>query len=260
MNRPNNFHSRWLAAIEAWRLGELPEEALPEAFDPGFAVYANTGLQASIAALEANFPSVARWLGEPWFRPLAGRFARLRPPTDARLMLYGETFVDFLRECELDSDWPYLQHLARVDRLWTQAHAAADAVPLNAARWVAQDPGTLAAARLHLAPSTHWHGDPALPLWDLWSTARAFDSARLAVPWRGQAVLITRPDDEVLCCEVDAAGCAFLQACAQGLPLADAAEAALRAAPEADLQVLLSTLFAQGAFAEQEPPPFSMDS
>ena len=51
-----------------------------------------------------------------------------------------------------------------------------------------------------------------------------------------------------------------VQACAQGLPLADAAEAALQAAPEADLQVLLSTLFAQGAFAEHEPSPFSMDS
>ena len=117
MNRPNNFHARWLAAIEAWRSGELPEEALPEAFDPGFAVYANTGLQASIAALEANFPSVARWLGEPWFRPLAAHFARLHPPTDERLILYGETFADFLRGCEPDSDWPYLQHLAQLDRM-----------------------------------------------------------------------------------------------------------------------------------------------
>lgn len=260
MNQPNNFHSCWLAAIEAWRSGELPEEALPEAFDPGFAVYANTGLQASIAALEANFPSVAHWLGEPWFRPLAAHFARLHPPSDARLILYGETFADFLRECEPDSDWPYLQHLARLDRMWTQAHVAADAVPLDFARWAAQDPGRLAAARLQLAPATQWHGDSTLPVWDLWSTARAADIERSAVPWRGQAVLITRPDDEVLCCEVDAAGCAFLQACAQGLPLADAAEVALQAAPEADLQVLLSTLFAQGAFAEHEPPPYSMDS
>ena len=73
--------------------------------------------------------------------------------------------------------------------------------------------------------------------------------------WRGQAVLITRPGDEVLCCEIDAAGCAFLQACAQGLPLADAAEAALRVVPEAHLQTLLSTLLAQGAFSEVEPPP-----
>ena len=31
-----------------------------------------------------------------------------------------------------------------------------------------------------------------------------------SVPWRGQAVLITRPDDEVLSCETDAAGCAFI--------------------------------------------------
>ncbi|WP_284615440.1 HvfC/BufC N-terminal domain-containing protein [Aquabacterium humicola] len=259
IGRPH-FHGRWLAAIEAWRSGNLPDETLSEAFDPGFAVYANTGLQACIAALEANFPSVARWLGEPWFRPLAGRFARLRPPTDARLILYGETFAEFLRECEADSDWPCLQHLAQLDRMWTQAHVAADAVPLDFARWAAKDPESLGAARLHLAPATHWHGDSTLPVWDLWSIARAADIGRSTVPWRGQAVLITRPGDEVLCCEIDAAGCAFLQACAQGLPLADAAEAALRVAPETDLQVLLSTLFAQGAFVEVEPPPHSMDS
>lgn len=260
MNGPTNFHARWLAAIEAWRSGELPDEALPEVFEPGFAVYANTGLQAGIAALEANFPSVERWLGEPWFRPLAAHFARLHPPTDARLILYGETFAEFLRECEPDSDWPYLQHLAQLDRLWMQAHVAADAVPLDFARWAAQDPDSLGAARLHLAPATHWHGDSTLPVWDLWFTAHAADIGRSTVPWRGQAVLITRPGDEVLCCEVDAASCAFLQACAQGLPLTDAAEAALRVAPEADLQALLSTLFAQGAFVEVEPPPYSMDS
>lgn len=260
MNGPTHFHARWLAAIEAWRSGELPDEALPEAFEPGFAVYANTGLQAYIAALEANFPSVARWLGEPWFRPLAGHFARLHPPTDARLILYGATFAEFLRACDPDSDWPCLQHLARLDRMWTQAHVAADAVPLDFARWAAQDPERLGAARLYLAPATHWHGDSTLPVWDLWSTARVADIGRSTVPRRGQAVLITRPGDEVLCCEIDAAGCALLQACAQGVPLADAAEAALRVAPEADLLALLSTLFAQGAFAEHEPPPFSMDS
>lgn len=260
MNGPPNFHARWLAAIEAWRSGELPDETLPEAFDPGFAVYANTGVQACIAALEANFPSVAHWLGEPWFRPLAAHFARLHPPTDARLILYGETFAEFLRECDPAGDWLYLQHLAQLDRMWMQAHVAADAVPLDFTRWAAQDPESLGAARLHLAAATHWHGDSTLPVWDLWSTARAADFERSTVPWHGQAVLITRPADEVLCCEIDAAGCAFLQACAQGLPLADAAEAALRVAPETDLQVLLSTLFAQGAFVEVEPPPHSMDS
>lgn len=260
MNQCTDFHSRWLAAIDAWRSGALPDGALPEVFEPGFAVYANTGLQACIAALEANFPSVARWLGEPWFRRLAIRFARLHPPTDSRLILYGETFPDFLRQCEPGSDWPYLQHLAQLDRMWTQAHVAANAVPLDFARWAARDPETLGAARLHVAPATHWHGDSTLPVWDLWSTARANALGHSSAPWRGQAVLITRPADEVLWCEIDFAGCTFLQACARGLPLADAAEATLQAAPEADLQVLLSTLFAQGAFAEEAPTPYSRET
>lgn len=57
----------------------------------------------------------------------------------------------------------------------------------------------------------------------------------------------------MLACALDAAGCAFLQACALGLPLADAAEAALQQAPETDLQALLSLLLAQAALAEPEP-------
>lgn len=257
MDDPTNFHARWLAAMQAWRSGDLPDQNLAEAFEPGFAVYANTGLQACIAALEANYPSVACWLGETRFRLLAGHFARLYPPTDARLVLYGETFADFLRQCEPDIDWLYLQHLAHLDRKWTQAHVAADATPLDFARWAAQGPDSLRAARLQLAPATHWHGDSALPVWDLWLSARAAEAERTTMHWRGQAVLLTRPADEVLTCELDAAGSAFLLACAQGLPLADAAEAALLAAPDADLQALLSTLFAQGAFAE---PPTSRTS
>lgn len=40
---------------------------------PGFAVYRNTVMKACIDALQANFPSVARLVGEAWFRAAATR-------------------------------------------------------------------------------------------------------------------------------------------------------------------------------------------
>jgi hypothetical protein len=252
-----DFHACWLAAIDARRAGQVPDGTLPGVANPAFAlpafvVYANTGLAASADALEANFPAVANRLGRRTFRPLAIRYARLHPPSDARLHRYGEHFADFLRVPDSPVDAAMLPELAQLDRLWMQAHVAADAVTLDHRRWAAQDPATLASTALSLAPATQWHGHATLVLWDLWSTARAIGLDRPPARGSGHAVLITRPADAVLACALDAAGCAFLQACAQGLPLADAAEAALQQAPETDLQALLSLLLAQGALAEPE--------
>lgn len=252
MSRTLAFQARWLAAIDAWRSGEAPDTDIAEAFEPGFAVYANTGLQACIAALEANFPSVAHRLGPERFRALAGDHARRHPPRDARLMLYGDAFPDHLRERRPDTEYPDLHELACLDRLWTQAHAAADAPALNFARWARQDPDRIAAARLAPAPATRWRRHATLPIWDLWSSARAADAKRPPPLARAQAVLITRPGDEVLACEVDEGACAFLDACASGLTLA---EAAAQAAAGSDLQTLLATLFSQGAFADHASYP-----
>jgi Putative DNA-binding domain len=246
-----DFHARWLAAIDARRAGKVPDIALPGIAQPGFAVYANTGLMACADALEANFPAVAGRLGARLFRPMAIRFARLHPARDARLFQYGEGFAGYLSACEHQDDEAVLPELAQLDRMWMQAHVAADAAPLDHRHWAAQDPAALASAALLLAPATHWHCHARLPIWDQWSTARGIGLDRSPAPRQGQAVLITRPADAVLACELNAAGCAFLQACEQGMPLADAAEAALQRAPETDLQALLSLLFAQGAFAER---------
>jgi hypothetical protein len=53
----------------------------------------------------------------------------------------------------------------------------------------------------------------------------------------------------------DAAGCAFLDACAQGRTLAAAAAAALEAQGDADLARLMSTLLAAGAFSGMSVHP-----
>ena len=58
-----------------------------------------------------------------------------------------------------------------------------------------------------------------------------------------------RPRDAVAWMLLDAAGCAFLDACAAGSTLAAAAEAALAVQGGADLAGLMSTLLAAGAFS-----------
>lgn len=249
-----DLHGDWLSAIDAWRDRGQPPETIAAAARPGFAVYVNTGLRALVEALAANHPAVARRVGEARFRGLAIEHALRYPATDSRLFLYGAAFPGHLRSGALHEDAVELAAIAEVDRAWMQAHVAPDAPAFDPEGWSRQPPPALAASRLRLAPATFWLRHADLPLWDLWTAARQ-GGAGIAPSARGaQAVLITRPGDEVLTCEVDPAACAFLSACREGLALADAAEAALGVAPQADLQALLSRLFTQGAFADGWAP------
>jgi Putative DNA-binding domain len=256
MSAHHDFHPRFMRAIDRWRDGEPPEPgAIGGLAGPAFAVYANTGLRACIEALQAAYPSVMHVLGEAGFRPLAAQFARRHPPSDARLFLYGEGFADHLRAMAPPSERPHLADLARIDRCRTEAHAACDAPVLSAADLAQLPPDALAATVIVPAPATRWHCSAASPVLDLWTMATQGDMSPQPIRWRGQAVLITRPDDEVLMHELPLAGIALLEACARGSPLAEAAAAAQAADPDVDLHALLATLFAQGAFRSLAPNP-----
>ncbi len=253
-----DFQARFMHAVEQWRDGG-PTDALSELSHPAFAVYANTGLRACIDALQAAYPSVARVLGEAAFHPLAARFAREHPPTDARLFLYGEGFAEHLRAPEPEWPWPHLADLAQIDRCRAEVHAAFDAPLLTAAELALLPVDELEATVLVPTPATRWHHSPDAPVLDLWTAAGQEDAAVQSIRWRGQAVLITRPDDEVLVHELPLAGIALLEACACAQPLGSAVAAAQAADPTIDLQALLTTLFGQGAFRSLAPrsPPFT---
>lgn len=258
MTSQDEWPARWLAALDARRAGQAPSDAVAGGTPPGFDVYVNTGLRALVDALAANFPAVAHHVGDARFRALALQHARRHPATDARLFLYGEQFADHLRRGELHADAERLATLAELDRGWTLAHAAIDARPLDHRHWAGQSPHALAAGPLQLAPARFWLSHPTQPIWDLWTQARAGQPSVRTRRRRGQAVLLTRPHDAVLSCEIDTATGAFLRACRQGAALADAAAAALHTNHRADLQALLARLFTQGAFAEADfstPPP-----
>src|SRR5262245_45804363 len=93
---------------------------------PGFAVYRNTVLKGCIDTLQANFPTVARLVGDDWFRAAAAEFARCTLPDQPTLLLYGQEFTDFLRDFPPAAELPYLCGVAHLDRLWSECHVAAD--------------------------------------------------------------------------------------------------------------------------------------
>lgn len=146
-----------------------PELAAP----PAFAVYRNTVIKGCIDALQANYPAVARLVGDEWFRAAALRFVREHPPRAPMLVEYGEGFSAFLETFPPAAELPYLPAVARLDRFWTECHVAPDEPP--PVRWA-------------------WF---ELPAYSIWSRTRAGDTDLGDIEWRAEGALVTRPNDVV---------------------------------------------------------------
>ncbi|MGH6624656.1 MAG: HvfC/BufC family peptide modification chaperone, partial [Burkholderiaceae bacterium] len=130
-------------------LSELVEQ-------PAFAVYRNTVLKGCIDALQANYPSVERLVGEEWFRAAAAVYARHSPPTTPVLLDYGDGFADFLHDFPPAQEFPYLPGVAQLDRAWTEAHVAADREPVAPTAIAALTTEQLGTARLRPHPAARW--------------------------------------------------------------------------------------------------------
>ncbi len=258
LERFQDEFARALLAEDAAAAGLAPEVARLAA-QPGFAVYRNTVMKGCIDALQANYPSVARLVGEEWFRAAAAIYVRANLPRHATLADYGADFAAFLAAFPPAAELPYLPGVARLDRFWTEAHTARDETPVDAAAVARLSPGELARAVLQPHASARWAWFEAQPIATIWRRNRCPDGADDGeIEWRGEGVLIVRPRAAVEHLELDAAACAFLDACAAGRTLAAAAAAALAVRADADLAGLMKRLLDAEAFGsldvlEQEP-------
>ena len=218
---------------------------------PAFAVYRNTVHGGLIDAIVANHPAVARLVGDEWLRAAAAVFVRSHPPAGPTLADCGEGFDRFLAGFGPASAMPYLPLVARLDRAWTEAHAARDDPVVDPASMTALAPERLADALLVPHAASRWVRSDEHPIHALWTRSRDPDGGNdLAdVAWRGEGVLVTRPIDAVRWIGIGPAHCAFLDACAAGRPLAEAAGGALDADGSTDLARLMADLLDAGAFA-----------
>lgn len=231
------------SASSASRIAALTEQ-------PGFTVYRNTVLKGCIDALQANYPAIERLVGEEWLRAAAAVYVRTELPSHPTLLEYGAGFAQFLRTFDPAAELPYLPGVAQLDRFWSEAHVARDEPPLQPAALALLD-----LERVVLRPhaAARWAWFDALPIFTIWQRNRdaAFNhDAAPEITWRGEGALITRPYGAVQSTPLDACGCALLDACATGRPLAEAAEAALSVDGQIDLAQLMATLLNAGVFTE----------
>lgn len=248
------FQDEFVRALLATDGTEMPALArLTE--QPAFAVYRNTVLKGCIDALQANYPAVTRLVGEEWLRAAAALYARDALPAQPMLLQYGADFPAFLAQFEPAADLPYLPGVARLDRCWTEAHAAASENALAPAAVTQLASGNFFRMRLQPHAATRWAWFADAPVYTIWSRNRSEQAIDGDIDWRPEGALLTRPQDAVQWRVMNHAGCAFLDACAAGGTLADAARTALEAHPDADLGRLMSSLLEAGAFSRLHIDP-----
>lgn len=216
---------------------------------PGFAVYRNTVFKGCVDALQANFPAVARLVGDAWFRSAAAVYVREHAPIDARLVHYGEDFAAFLEDFEPAKGMPYLSAVARLDALWVQAHTARDERSIDAATVATLSAEALGQATLRPHATARWIAFDAMPAFSIWSANREGRDVPDDLVWQGERALLLRAFGEVTWRPLSAAGCAFLDACAEGRPFDAAAALALDAQPDAVLGNIVGELLAAGTFS-----------
>lgn len=236
-----------------WQALWADAPAGPIAAQPGFAVYRNTVRRGCVDALLSLYPAVRRLTGDDWLRAVALAHVQSHPPADGRLQHYGEGFAAHLAANLPDGELPWLPAVARLDRLWSESHVAADAPVLTAARLAATPTDALGHLRLAVHPATRWCSDPTWPLFSLWQAARDAHDDPTPPAWHGESALFTRPDGAVRACDPGPGACALLDACAAGLPLPEALAHATAGHPQADPGALLALLLSQGAFKEISP-------
>jgi len=117
MHQPADFQDFFARALLD------PVHAVPAAIrgaarrraDRRFAVHRNNVVVGLINALAERFPVVSRLVGDEFFRAMARLYATMRPPASPLMMLYGETFPEFIDAFAPAAALPYLGDIARLE-------------------------------------------------------------------------------------------------------------------------------------------------
>lgn len=186
------------------------------------AIHRNTSAKAAQTALGDNYPVVRAMVGAEAFDAVGHDFVESTPPTDPRLCLYGVGFAAFLDAYPPFADHRYLADVAHVERLVVEALFAADADPRDPASFGNLDLD--APLNLHPAVRVAQLPSPAGTLWLAHQDGAPADALE-SILWEGECVLVTRPGNRIAVSVETPAATAFIEACANGVPLGVAAGA-----------------------------------
>jgi len=210
------------------------------------AEFRDRSLSALVAFLRATYPVTAGMLGEAVFNAAALAFALRHSPAYSVPVAHGGDFAEFLAEQFPTGDALHLADVATVERLWTEAHVAADAPALGLDQ-LRKGEAAWTRHRLPLHPATGfiWLKTPAVTVWQAHRKGRG----TVAPEFRAEGALVTRSEGRVALRSITRPEHRMLSGLSLGEAVAQAAEAMTALYPEADVASVLTDLVSSGAFA-----------
>ena len=209
----------------------------------------DSSLSALVAFLRGTYPVTTRILGESRFDAAALAFALRHAPAYPVPTTHGGGFAEFLAEQFPIGDAFHLADVATLERLWTEAHSAADApalgldeLPKDEAIWITHR------LSLHPAAGFIWLKTPAVTVWQ--AHQKGLDT--ISPEFRAEGALVTRKDGRVALRSITRPEHRMLAGLRLGEDVGQAAEAMTALYPEADVALVLTDLVSGGAFAR--PP------
>jgi hypothetical protein len=218
----------------------------------GITVHRNTVLKGLMDALADNYPTVERLVGRDWFVACAAEYVRAFPPAVPMLALYGAGFAEHLSGFGQAASLSYLSGVARIDRLWTEAHFARDAETLASNALARLPPAQLFEQRLAIHPATRfgWFKHSAVTIW-LRNRPPIIAPVSLEIDGGDECALLTRPRGAVECIQIDTGACTFLTRIGDGASLGEAATAVLESDATADIAGHLARFISAGVFVKR---------
>jgi hypothetical protein len=208
------------------------------------AVYRNHHRISLAAALAANFPTVAKVIGDDAFQALALSFLAIDPPREPSLAAYGAGFPVFVESDPRSQSLVYLGDVARLDWALNVAERADDLPAFTAESLAELDGAQLETLRLKPHPSLTLLSSlyPLLRIRDVASGAEEGASLNEG----GVDLMLWRKACEPTCIALDATAFRFIRALTGGQTLAEATEGLTpERLPELLAQFVLSDAFLQ---------------
>ncbi len=212
-----------------------------------FAVYRNNVVAGLGETLKAAFPATCRIVGDEFFSAMARVYVSREPPSSPVMLAYGAGFADFVETFEHTAALPYLGGIVRLERAWTEAYHAPEAVPLDPAAFAGVASDRLPDIVLSLHPSLRIVRS-SFPIVTIWQMNVGGGVPRpVDIDGGGEDALVLRPAAEVRVHALPPGAAAFIGALAAGAPVVGALNSARLDDPCFDLGGTLTGLMEAGA-------------
>ena len=221
--------------------------------DRRFAVYRNNVVAGLIDALAQRFPVVRRLVGDAFFEGMARVYVVTCPPASPIMLLYGESFPDFVENFAPTANVPYLSDVARLEMARGRAYHAADAASVEPRAFAALRAERLADLRFEFHPSVSIIKSP-YPVVSIWRVNDDPDHAAPIAPWAPEAALVARPFGDVEVTRLAPGVAEFLLCLAQNGTTNDALRAGEEAAAGFDLVEAAQSLIMSRAVTRIRQP------